>query len=397
VYVARRAHCGIITAGDRRRSGPNTATTILAVRGLVLPIAELDPRSIEAWRSLATRVSEPNPFFEADFVMAAARHLGQQGVSLLVAADGHEWRGCLPVRRRLGWRRLPGRWLVGWRHVYAFLGTPLLEASAELPALEAMLAAGDRLGPQLLALEWLGGDGPAAAALAEACARRGGAGPIYEAFERASIDRRPEATYLDGLSSSRRKELRRLSRRLDEQVDGGVATVDRAGSPAAVDGFLTLERSGWKGQAGTAMSSDPAHARFLHEVCATFASAGRLELLALEGGGRTLAMQCNLLAGGCLFSFKVAHDEAYGRYSPGVQLELAAIEAFHARDAATRMDSCADPGNELINRLWPDRVALFTAAVPLGPHALRPALRAGLRAHRRLALSPRAAVRLPRR
>ena len=350
---------------------------------MVLPLAEHDPRSIEPWRSLATRVSEPNPFFEADFALAAARHLGEHGVSLLVAADGDEWRGCLPVRRRMGWRRMPGRWLAGWRHVYAFLGTPLLEAGTELPALEAMLAAGDRLGPRLLVLEWLGRDGPAAAALAEASASRGGEGPIYDSFERAAIDRRPEATYLDGLSSSRRKELRRLGRRLEETVGGAVATVDRAGSRAAVEGFLALEESGWKGRARTAMASDATHARFLHEVCATFSSAGRLELLALEGGGHTLAMQCKLLAGDCLFSFKVAHDEAYGRYSPGVQLELAAIEAFHDRDGATRMDSCADPGNELINRLWPDRVRLITTALPLGPPAVRPALRTVLAAHRR--------------
>ena len=351
----------------------------------MLPLGELDAGSVESWRSLATRVAEPNPFFEADFATTAGRHLGQQGVSLLVAAEGDEWRGCLPVRARTRWRRMPGRWLVGWRHMYAFLGTPLLEAGAERPALEAMLAAADRQGPRVLVLEWLGRDGPVAAAAAEVCAARGGAGPIYEAFERAAIDRRPEATYLDGLSSSRRKELRRLRRRLGEAVGGEATTVDHSGDADAVQTFLALEQSGWKGRAGTAMASDPGHARFLHELCATFfSSGGRLELLALEGGGRALAMQCNLLAGGCLFSFKVAHDEAYGRYSPGVHLEIAAIKAFHERDDVTRMDSCADPGNELINRLWPDRTRLVTVAVPLGPPALRPALRTVLAAHRRL-------------
>jgi len=53
------------------------------------------------------------------------------------------------------------------------------------------------------------------------------------------------------------------------------------------------------------------------------------------------------------------------------------------------MDSCADPGNELINRLWPDRVRLVTTAVPLGPPALRPALRAVLAGHRRVTAGSR--------
>lgn len=351
----------------------------------MLPLAGLDRGSVEAWRSLADRVAEPNPFFEADFATAAARHLGQEGVSLLVAADGDRWLGCLPVRTRSSWRRMPGRWLVSWRHVYAFLGTPLLEAGAERPALEQMLAAADRGGPRVLALEWVGGDGPVAAALAEVSSARGGGGPTYSTFERAAIERRPQETYLDGLSKGRRKELRRLGRRLEEAVDGEAQAVDRAGDADAVQRFLALEQSGWKGRAGTAMASEAAHARFLHDVCAGFAAAGRLELLALEAGGRTMAMQCNLLAGDCLFSFKVAHDEAFSRYSPGVQLELGAIKAFHERDGTTRMDSCADPGNDLINRLWPDRVRLVTTAVPLGPPIARAPLRAALAAHRRVA------------
>lgn len=352
------------------------------MRGLILQVADLDAGALEEWRSLATRAAEPNPFFEADFVLAAARHLRQPTGSVLIAFDDGGWRGCLPVHTSACWRGAPGRWLVASRHDYAFLGTPLLEASAERLAFDAMLGAADRWGPGALVLEWLGRDGPVAAALEASCLARGMT--AYEEFNRAAIARRAEPTYFEYLNARRRKELRRLARRLEDEVGAAAKAVDRANDGAAVGSFLALEASGWKGRAGTAMASDAAHARFFHDVCTAFAAAGRLDLLALEAADHTLAMQCNLLADGCLFGFKVAHDETYARYSPGVQLELAAVKRFHARDDAHRMDSCTDPDNELMNRLWPDRLRLTTLAVPLGTSILRPTVRGALRLHRRL-------------
>ena len=50
-----------------------------------------------------------------------------------------------------------------------------------------------------------------------------------------------------------------------------------------------------------------------------FRAAGRLQLLALTAGERTAALKCNLLAGDEVFCFKIAYDEAYARFSPGVQ------------------------------------------------------------------------------
>ena len=33
-------------------------------------------------------------------------------------------------------------------------------------------------------------------------------------------------------------------------------------------------------------------------------------------------MKCNVLSGDAVFCFKIAHDETFARFSPGVQLEL---------------------------------------------------------------------------
>ena len=154
--------------------------------------------------------------------------------------------------------------------------------------------------------------------------------------------------------------------------------MQRAGDPEAVERFLRLEADGWKGREGTAMLDLPGHADFFREVCERFAALGRLQLYELRAGERTVAMKVNLLAPPGLFMFKIAHDEELGKFSPGVHLELENVERFLETDLKW-MDSCADPHNQMINRLWPDRRQLTSIVLARGGLRGR-ASRAGLAA-----------------
>jgi CelD/BcsL family acetyltransferase involved in cellulose biosynthesis len=101
-------------------------------------------------------------------------------------------------------------------------------------------------------------------------------------------------------------------------------------------------------------------------MCGEMAAAGRLQLLEMRGGGRTAAMQVNLLDGGTLFGMKVAFNRDLATFSPGALLEADALQIFHDRHDLTAADSCAEPGNELLNALWPDRRRLETVLIPTG-------------------------------
>ncbi len=188
-----------------------------------------------------------------------------------------------------------------------------------------------------------------------------------------------------------------------ERLGDPLRVVDRCDETSAREEFVRLEASGWKGRAGTAIGSTDAHRRCFDETSAAFAEAGRLQLLALEGGGRTVAMQWNLLAADAIFCLKVAHDEELASCSPGAQLEVGAIEAFHRRTDINWIDSCTTPDNELINRLWPDWRRIASVVVARKSLVGRSAL-AGLRSavalrdrRRRGASSRGVASRLPGR
>jgi hypothetical protein len=92
-------------------------------------------------------------------------------------------------------------------------------------------------------------------------------------------------------------------------------------------------------------------------------------MLALSLNGRTIAYKCNFLAGRGSFAFKIAFDEEYARYSPGVLLEYENIRLLHERAGVEWMDSCASPDRMMINQLWPERRTIQTVAVATGKGA----------------------------
>jgi CelD/BcsL family acetyltransferase involved in cellulose biosynthesis len=340
-----------------------------AMNSFLLPIADVKERDVDAWRELARRAVEPNPFFEPEFVLPAAARLDDGPVALLVVARaGGEWMACMPVVTTARWKRLPVAAIAAWRHLYCFLGTPLLAPEALEQTIDLMLRRGLDGGgrARMLTFEWVRGDGPVAAAL-EAVVRRLPRPALQVAgFERASLERRPESDYLEQtLRPHHRRELRRLGRRLAEEMGEPLELRDRSHDRDGVEAFLALEAAGWKGRRETAFASRSSHAELFRELCDSFRAAGRLQLLALMAGDRPAALKCNLIAGDEVFCFKIAYDESLSRFSPGVQLEERMVQVFHEQMPETRvLDSCASPDNDMINRLWPDRRPLVSYAVP---------------------------------
>ena len=327
------------------------------VEGILLDIAALGVTELAAWRELVARALEPNPFFEPEFLLPAYKHLDSQGVGLLVTQANGSWSSCMPVAAG----RLRGlRAIRTWRHRYSFLGTPLLADDGPSPAEELVRAAAAER--SLVALEWLTANGPVAA-LVDQAIDDSGLLPVGDMpFERAAMHRLEGGGLLEQMPRRRRHELQRQRRRLEEHLDAPLECVDRAGDPAAVERFLELESRSWKGSEGTALLARPAHADFFRQICESFAAMSRLQLFELRGGGRTVAMKCNLVAAPGLFTFKIAHDEELGRFSPGVQLEVDNVDRFH-ETGLDWMDSCATPENQTFNRLWPDRRPITTRLV----------------------------------
>ncbi len=334
-------------------------------------VQDLDSAAVAAWRELAATALEPNPFFEPDMTLAAARHLpgGDDDRLLAVFGEAGTLRFALPVRRTAWYRRVPVSAYRAWGHAQAFLDTPLVgpddPVGAWADALDALRAAG----ADWLVLERLPGDGSVRAALDECLANRASGVRILAEYERPVLQRRPAPDYLDGrLSTQRRKRLRRQRRHLEAALDGPLTVHDHAQTDVveALDRFLELEGAGWKGRAGTALASRPAEAAVFREAMTSFARRDRAQLWELGPPEAPVASLCAVVASGGVFHLKIAHDERYAGESPGLQLELDLIAEFHRDPRLAWIDSCTSAGPSPSALLYPDRRPIQSVVLPIG-------------------------------
>lgn len=326
--------------------------------------------SHQAWRGLEQRALEPNPFFAADFALPALLHLTDPAsVQMLAVLDrrrpvGDDLVALLPVRRRSS---LFGPGLSTWTHPYIVLGTPLVDAANADAALDAMFAAlalGEGPGASLV-LRQIPADGPMVEALRRATGRLGLPNIISARSERAALGLEPGTA--PNLAQGRRaKELRRQHRRLAEQ---GHVTFELADSYSGfremLESFLALEARGWKGERGTALVQNPASATFTRSALWTMARQGQVQAANLSVDGRMVAGALVLRQGSHGMLWKIAYDETLNFCAPGVLLIDALSRALAKEGTLRLIDSCALPGNRMIESLWSDRRHLVDLVIGL--------------------------------
>lgn len=338
-------------------------------------LADLLPIASE-WRELAAHALEPNIFYDPGFALAAASVFGNDVGAVLV------WSGTAPrrllgffpartVERRYG-LRLPV--LIGWTHPYGPLGTPLVEREAAEPVIAAWLAhiAADATLPGLLLLPLIAEDEPFAIALGNILQRTQMACADFALHHRALLaPRNDRARYLENaVSTHRHRELRRTGRRLS---DAGALLFTTASEPAAVaaaaEDFFMLEARGWKGEAGTAAAYHKDVVGFIRMALPALAAEGKVAINRLLLDGRAIAAAITLLSGDVAWYWKTAYDESFSRFAPGVLLSAALTEELADNAAIARTDSCAAPGNNVLDHIWSERLTLCNRLIAVRPEA----------------------------
>jgi len=333
---------------------------------------------VAAWDTLAAASVEPNPFYESWMLLPALAAFGAENPPLFVMvyqdqpAGAARMCGFFPLcRRRPAGSR--GEVLALWTHPHCFLCTPLLLAETADGCLRALLrwAARDRRGAAVMRWELIGADGHFQRSLGEFLWNWSGAWRVEHSITRALF--RPcddaEAYLSKTLSGSGRRDLRRHRRQLAENAGFEYRRLDcgdQAEQQQWALWFLGLEAAGWKGRDHTALASSAAAREYFMTITRSAASGGRLEMNGYFVDGRPIAMRCAFACGGGVFGFKMAFDESYARFSPGILLEVDSIRFYHDTSRIGWLDSCATPDSSLANRLYNDRRCLQTIVISAG-------------------------------
>ncbi|MBS7697108.1 MULTISPECIES: GNAT family N-acetyltransferase [unclassified Chelatococcus] len=319
----------------------------------------------EPWTDLVQRTLEENPFYTPAFAGPAAQHLpdGRYVTAILVWAGPAAQRmlvgffpvilprsGALPAAARL------------WQPPLMAFGVPLVDRDRAKAVIAAFL---DHLGRRGLRgtgvlFPLLAEDGPFAVALRAVIGETNRQMRVFARHRRAILPASSSPDSFVTLQSARkRKELRRQLRRLE---DLGAVSFTRAQAPGpvrdAVEQFLAIEASGWKAKAGTAILQQSGDVAFLRTMTRRMAHEGRCEVHVLNVGQRAIAAGIVLRSGDEAFFWKIAYDEAFARFSPGVQLTLALSHAQLDDRTIAYTDSCAIANHPMIDHLWRERLTI---------------------------------------
>jgi CelD/BcsL family acetyltransferase involved in cellulose biosynthesis len=356
------------SAGVRRASkdASRARAQVADVGGALTPLAAI---SAPAWRALSERALEPNGYYLPDWELAVNASARDRGGAAALGAqgDGGQLIGLMPVVSLWRAYKIPLPALVS-ADPYGTLSTPPLDRDLVADAASGLMQQARRSGAHALILRDMSLDGAAMKSFADVLRRDGIQPIVLQSHVRACLDAGRDADELlqEALGSKKLKELRRQRNRLAEH---GAIGFDVAREPndvaAALESFLKLEASGWKGQRGTALGQHAGDAAFIRRATAGLAETGQCEIVTLRAGDTPVAAAIVLRHQDRAFYFKLGVDERFAKFSPGVQLTLDLTRHLCADPSIRLVDSTANPGHPMIDPIWRGRLAIGDVLIPL--------------------------------
>lgn len=336
----------------------------------LVPLTALEPGP---WRALAQRAVEPNGYYLPAWELAVSTSArGRTGASALSVCGGSSTRliGLMPVVSLWQAWKIPLPALVS-AHPYGTLCSPLIDRDASVEAATRLLQRARKAGAHALILRDVALDGAAMASLKEALGCDRLTPRVLSSYVRASLDATQDGDRLlqEALGAKKLKELRRQRHRLEEH---GAISFDVARKvdeiKPALETFLQLEASGWKGKRGTALLQDAGDATFIRRAVPALAETAQCEIITLRAGATPVAAGIVLRHQDRAFFFKLGIDERFARYSPGVQLTLDLTRHLCTDPVIASADSTASADHPMINPIWRGRFAIGDVLIPLRRH-----------------------------
>lgn len=275
--------------------------------------------------------------------------------------------------------RLVGLWALQHRNVmtfwppmlearpynYAFLSTPVIDPAFAGEVIPAFFAAirKTRALPNVVSLKEMDADSEAYAAIQKTIADQ------HLAHLTLTRTLRPAVTRESGVktSGSTRKKMRQDWNRLSAL--GTLEMVNERNGDAArtaFEEFLDLEKRSWKGENGTAILCSERDTEFTRRLIGDLAAEGNASVAVLRLDGRTIAAQVLLYCGTTAYTWKIAFDAEFAKYSPGVLVVDKMTEHLFAATDVQAIDSCSAQ-DSFMARIWTGRKTMVDMVVDVSP------------------------------
>ncbi len=325
----------------------------------------LDAELEAAIGGLAARSGGVNPFFEPEFLAAAAGRFpgGPKRLMVLWEQLGETTTAKLAFPLHEDSIGLPATPVLrAFSHPFAPLSLPLVDLEDAEESIDRFAGLLGKLAlPLPLVFEEFPRDEPTARMLADSLRLHGFELAETTGFVRAGLT--PQASNALPPTRKARREFARQLRKLSETGEVRFETATRFMDVLLrFEEFLLLEMRGWKGRKGTSIHTIRKTAAFARQAIGALAEQDRAAIHTLRFDNRPIASLIVLRSGNRHYPWKTAFDESFRSFSPGGQLMLHASAGMISDVQFEFADSLARP-NSWMERLWPDTIRLTTLAI----------------------------------
>lgn len=244
---------------------------------------------------------------------------------------------------------------------WSWAGDLLLDLSADLSRALELLASAIAQSPwPMLWFEGVAFDSPRWIFLADALTAAGLAVDRRERFQVGQIEISHDwPAYQASWSSNHRHQMKRMEKRARKEGELKLV-IHREIAPAQIEPLLRrgfeVERSGWKGDRGTAVLNSPDVFQFYCRQATDLVRRGQLQLTFLELSGRPIAFEFGWNAKGVYCSPKVGYDEEFRNLTPGQLLRHQLLDRFFSDPQQRLFDfvgPLADATSKWMTRSYP--------------------------------------------
>lgn len=315
------------------------------------------------WNDLSDAMSEENYFFDPHYIINSLPLLKKYKPKILTIRDNKQLIGLTILRTDIGYGKLPWPFWRSAMHFEQYLGTPIVRNGKENEFATALCKWLDKapFHCSFLNIAMLSLDSDVSRAIQNHCHQEKRLFLRANSYKRAAIltlkhhDIDPEKL----ISSNRRKSLRRNMNKLSKLGD---VTIERLIKECDLESwishFLALENTGWKHEKGSSILSCENETRLYKQIIIEAFHRENLIFSRLCLDGKAIAYTLDIASGSRCYCLKSAIDQEYRKYSPGVLMEFETLKYYLDQNHYTYLDSCTAPDNDMLNALWPDRIAI---------------------------------------
>lgn len=341
----------------------------------VIKLVDINKDLVRQWTALSRRVNDPNLYLAPEFVLSATKHLASDKIFYLVVVwnnEGHNSLSGVAIFSLFpGDRHFPLPQVVLFSSTHSFLGGILLEDNDAENVFSCMLGAVKKRFPLHfgMRLHSIGIHSKLGDSLVSQKKDSDVKWFEIDRLQRAILLRKQLEEQDSGdahLSSKRRKNFRRLLKKLEEdhgRIEWRIIH-GKDVSEEHIDTFLRLENSGWKGKNGTSLLKNKNETQFFKEVIAASRENDEVFFTELVVNSEVIASTCNFIIGRYGFAFKIGWNVEFRDYSPGIINEVMFLNNIEAL-AFDEIDSGADESS-FITDYWPGRKTLVSGVVTFG-------------------------------